>query len=65
MTHTAVITPKSTMPIGVSVTSANGITTTITPTDVLDIIDYQSAKQIVDYQTQNQSENHQQVFSLV
>jgi hypothetical protein len=28
-------------------------------------VKYQSAKKIVDYQTQNQSENHQKVFSLV
>jgi hypothetical protein len=47
------------------VTSDNGLTTSIIPPDVLNISDYQSAKKIVDYQAQNQSENRQKVFSLV
>jgi hypothetical protein len=45
--------------------SDNGLTTSIIPPDVLDISDYQSAKKIVEYQTHNQSENRQKVFSLV
>jgi hypothetical protein len=47
------------------VTSDNGLTTSIIPSDVLDISDYQSARKIVDYQTHNQSENRQKFFSLV
>jgi uncharacterized FlgJ-related protein len=35
------------------------------PSYVLDISDYQSAKKIVDYQAQNQSDNRQKVFLLV
>jgi hypothetical protein len=65
MTQTAVIIQAPTRPIGVSVTSDNGLTTSIIPPDVLDISDYQSAKKIVDYQAQNQSENRQKVFLLV
>jgi hypothetical protein len=65
MTQTAVIIQAPTIPIGVSVTSGNGLTTTIILPDVLDISDYQSANNIVDYQAQNQSENQQNVFSLV
>jgi hypothetical protein len=47
------------------VTSDNGLTTSIILPDVLDISDYQSAKKSVDYQAQNQSENRQNVFSLM
>jgi hypothetical protein len=65
MTQTAVIIQAPTRPIGDSVTSDNGLTTSIIPPDVFDISDYQSAKKIVDFQTQNQSENWQKVFSLV
>jgi hypothetical protein len=65
MTQTIVIIQAPTRPVGVSVISDNGLTTSIIPLDVLDISDYQSAKKIVDYQTQNQSENRQKVFSLV
>jgi hypothetical protein len=45
--------------------SDNGLTTSIIPPDVLDSSDYQSAKKIVDYQAQNQSDNHLKVFALV
>jgi hypothetical protein len=65
MTHNAVIIQAPTRPVGLSVTSENGLTTSIIPPDVLDISDYQSAKKIVDYQTHNQSENCQKFFSLV
>jgi hypothetical protein len=50
MTQAAVIIPMPARPKG---------------TDVLDISDYQSAKKIVDYQVQHQTENRQKVFSLV
>jgi hypothetical protein len=62
MTQTAVIIQVPTRPIGVSVMSDNGLTTSIMPPDVLDISDYQSANKIVDYQAYNQSENPQKVF---
>jgi hypothetical protein len=65
MTQTVVIIQAPTRPVGVSLTSDNGLTTSIIPSDVLNISDYQSANKIVDYQTQNQSENRQKVFSLV
>jgi hypothetical protein len=65
MTQTASIIQAPTIPIVVSVTSDNGLTTSIMPPDVLDISDYQSTKKIVDYQSQNQSENWQKVFSLI
>jgi hypothetical protein len=51
------ITQTEVTPIGVSVTSYNGLTTSIIPSNVLDISDNQSAKKIVDYQTHNKSEN--------
>ena len=63
MTQKAVLIPAPTRPTGSSVTTA-GVTTT-TPPDVLDISDYQSAKKIVDYKVQHQTENRQKVFSLV
>jgi hypothetical protein len=65
MTQTAGIIQAPTRLIGVSVTSYNGLTISILPPDVLDISDYQSAKKIVDYQAQNQSENRQKIFLLV
>jgi hypothetical protein len=65
MTQTAFIIQAPTRPVGISLTSADGLTTTTTPSDVLDISDYRSANKIMDYQVQNQSENHQKVFSLV
>jgi hypothetical protein len=65
MTQTAVIIQAPTRPVGFSVTSDNGLNTTIIPPDVLDISDYQSAKKSADYQTHNQSDNRQKVFSLV
>ena len=37
----------------------------VTPPDALDISDYQSAKKIVDYQVQHQTEKRQKLFSLV
>jgi hypothetical protein len=49
--------------VGRSVTATGG-TVTISPTDPLDISDYQSQKKIVNYQIQNQTENRQKVFSL-
>jgi hypothetical protein len=51
-------------PVSTSVTGADGTIVT-TPPDVLDISDYQSAKKILDYKIQNQTENRQKVFSLV
>jgi hypothetical protein len=51
MTQNAVIIQAPTRPIGVSVTSDNGLTISIIPPDVLDISDYQSAKKSMDYQT--------------
>jgi hypothetical protein len=65
MTQTEVIIQAPTRTIGVSVTSDNGLTTSVLPPDLLDISDYQSAKKIVDYQAQHQSENRQTVFLLV
>jgi hypothetical protein len=65
MTQTAVIIQASTRPRGVSVMSYNGLTISIIRPDLLDIGDHQSAKNIVEYQAQNQSENRQKVFSLV
>jgi hypothetical protein len=62
MTQTSVIIQAPTKPVGISVTSADGLTTTTTPPDVLDISDYQSAKKVTDYQVQNQSDNCQKVF---
>jgi hypothetical protein len=65
MTQTAVIIQAPTRPIGVSVTSKNGLITSIIPPDILEISAYQSAKKIVDYQAHNQSDNRQKVFSLI
>jgi hypothetical protein len=48
MTQTAVIIQAPSRPIGVSVTSDNGLTTSIIPLDVLDISEYQSARNIVE-----------------
>jgi hypothetical protein len=64
MTQTAVTIPLPTRPVSTSVAGADG-SVTITPPDILDISDYQSAKKIVNYKIQNQTENHQEVFSLV
>jgi hypothetical protein len=65
MNQTAVIIQAPIRPIGVSVMSDNGVTTSIIPPDVLNISDYQIAKKIVDYQAHNQSESQQKVFLLV
>jgi hypothetical protein len=62
-TQTAVTIPLPTRPVNRCVTAADG-TVTISPTDPLDISDYQSQKKIGDYQIQNQTENRQKVFSL-
>jgi hypothetical protein len=43
MTHKSIIIQITTRPVGISVTSADGLTTTRTPPDVLAISDYQSA----------------------
>jgi hypothetical protein len=64
MTKTSVIIQAPTRPVGISATSADGLTTTTTPPDVLDISDYQSEKKITDYQVHNQSENRQRVSHL-
>jgi hypothetical protein len=64
MTQTAVTIPLPVRPVSTSVAGADG-SVTITPPDILDISDYQSAKKIVDYKIQNQTENRQKVFSLV
>jgi hypothetical protein len=53
-----------TRPTGTSVTGAGNVVT-VTPPDVLDISDYQSAKKTVDYQILHQLENRQKLFSLV
>jgi hypothetical protein len=50
MAQNAVIIQAPTRPMGVSVTSDNGLTTSILLPDVLGISDYQSAKKSVDYQ---------------
>jgi hypothetical protein len=65
MNQNSVIIQAPTRPIGVSVMSENVITTSIIPPDVLHISDYQSAKNLFDYQTQNQSDNRQKVVSRV
>ncbi len=63
MTQKLVIIPTPTRPVGTRTTS-DGVVT-ITPPDVLDISDYQSAKKTVDYQILHQNENRQKIFSLV
>jgi hypothetical protein len=63
ITQRAVTIPLPRKPVGRSVTATGG-TVTISPTDPLDISDYQSQKKIVNYQIQNQTENRQKVFSL-
>jgi hypothetical protein len=65
MTQTAVIIQAPARPIGVSVTSENGLTISIILPGVLNISDYQIAKKIVDYQAHNQSKHLQKVFLLV
>jgi hypothetical protein len=62
ITQRAVTIPLPRRPVGRSVTATGG-TITISPTDPLDISDYQS-KKIAYYQIQNQTENHQKVLSL-
>ena len=64
MTQTLVAIPAPTRPVSTSTTAADGTITT-TPPDVLDISNYQSAKKILDYKIQSQTENRQKVFSLV
>ncbi len=64
MTQTAVTILAPTRPVSTSTTAADG-TVTVTPPDVLDISDYQSAKKILDYKVQQQTENRQKIFSLV
>jgi hypothetical protein len=64
MTQKVVTIPLPTRPVGTSSTDVNHIVT-ITPPDVLDISDYQSAKKTVDYQVMHQLENRQKLFSLV
>jgi hypothetical protein len=65
MTQTAVIIQAPLRPVGVSVTSHSGLTTSVLPLDALDIINYQSAKNIMDYQIHNPIENRQNIFLLV
>jgi hypothetical protein len=64
MTQASVVIPLPTRPVTTSMTGADG-TVVVTPPDILDISDYQSEKKIADYQTQNQTENWQKIFSLV
>jgi hypothetical protein len=64
MTQTPVTIPLPTRPVSTSTRAADG-TVTITPPDVLDISNYQSAKKIVNYKVLNQTENRQKVFSLM
>jgi hypothetical protein len=65
MTQAAFIIQAPIRPVGVTVTSDSGLTTSVLTPDALYISDYQSAKKIMDYQIQNQLENRQKVFSLV
>jgi hypothetical protein len=66
MTQTNVIIPVPVRPQATIVYEADGITVASrTSPDALDISDYQSAKKLYDYQTLNQTENRQKVFSLV
>jgi hypothetical protein len=63
-----VIIPMPTRPTGktgTSTTTGDAGAVIITPPDALDISDYQSAKKIVDYQVQHQTENRQKLLSLV
>jgi hypothetical protein len=64
MTQTAVIVPMPSRPVSKSVVESNGTIKVVAP-DALNIIDYQKAKNILDYQSQNLADNHQKVFSLV
>ena len=64
MTQRVVVIPLPTRPTGTTVTGAGNVVT-VTPPDVLDISDYQSAKKTVDYQILHQLENRQKLFSLV
>ena len=62
MTQSHVTIPAPTRPTGTPKTTA-GRTATMTPSDTLDISDYQSAKKIMDQKVVNQAENRQKVFS--
>jgi hypothetical protein len=64
MTQSPVTIVAPIRPVSTSTTGADG-TIVIIPPDVLDISNYQSAKKILDYKVQNQTENWQKVFSLV
>jgi hypothetical protein len=64
ITQAATIIPMLTRPMTTTTTDNQGNVTTSHP-DALDISDYQSEKKIVDYQTQHQTENRQNIFSLV
>jgi hypothetical protein len=64
MTEAAVNIPAPTRPGSTYITVTDG-SITVTPINVLDISDYQSAKKIVDYKVQYQTKNRQKVFSLV
>jgi hypothetical protein len=50
MTQAVAITQAPIRPVGVAVTSDSGMTTSVLPSDALDISNYQSAKKIMDYQ---------------
>jgi hypothetical protein len=65
VTQSMVTIPMPTRPTGTSTTTGDAGAVIITPPDALDISDYQSAKKIVDYQVQHQTENRQKLFSLV
>ena len=56
VTQTPVVIPVPRRLISISVTQTDG-SIVITPPDVLDISDYQSAKKILDYKVQHQTEN--------
>jgi hypothetical protein len=62
MTQTPVNIPIPTRPVSTSTTATDG-TVTITPLDVLDIRDYQSARKIVDDKVQHQTENQRSSHS--
>ena len=64
MTQSHVTIPPPIRPTGTGTTTVDGTVTRVPP-DAMDISDYQSAKKIMDQNVQNQTDNHQKVFSLV
>jgi hypothetical protein len=64
ITQTMVTIVAPTRPVGTTTTDASGVVTTTSP-DPIEVIDYQSAKKILDQKIHNQDENRQKLFSLV